>query len=189
MTMKTTKVTIDKVSIKHIVDKYPDISWIGEYTDDIDKGIIVRDLGQFYEKLPAEMERDVDGRFYKKGEPELPSRGREYRGFKPYAGGEKIGTKNYYKYGMQDWKRMEALERGNFCFIGIMAEAEVSYPIDGTNSRRIEYFTSGGLWGIESDSDAKYIEEIEQEQIDELKTHLKQFGIKWDNNIEIQEAE
>ena len=37
--------------------------------------------------------------------------------------------------------------------------------------------TSGGIWGIESDSDEKYLQQIEKEQLENLKQHLKQFNV------------
>ena len=63
---------------------------------------------------------------------------------------------------------------------GICAVAEVSYSIGG-NSRRIERFQSGGLWGIESDSEQDYIEEVEQDELADLKEHLERFGVNTDN--------
>ena len=166
---------IESIKIKHVLDDCPDTSWLGEFTDDLEPGVIVRDYGEFYEKLPAEMERDLDGRFLCKGEPEVPERGREYRGFIPADNGENQGTKNFYKYAMQDFKRMEGLNRCDWYFIGIMAEAVVSYPING-GGRRLETLSSGGLWGIESDS-GDYLKEVEQQELNDLKDHLKQFGV------------
>ena len=52
------------------------------------------------------------------------------------------------KYTRQDYERMESLNAGNWCFVGIRAEAEVQLTGD-----LIQRITSGGLWGIESDSD------------------------------------
>ena len=75
---------------------------------------------------------------------------REYNYFKPYAGGEEPGTKEYQASGMQDYDRAEALNNGQWHFIGIKASAIVSYT-DG-NGKRLETFESGGLWGIESDA-------------------------------------
>jgi len=60
---------------------------------------------------------------------------------------------------------------GLFGFIGIYAHAE--YFADG-NLRQI--IKSGGLWGIESDSDAAYLKEIEQEQLSELRDQLHAIG-------------
>mgnify|MGYP001563591920 CR=1 FL=1 len=169
-------IKIDKIIIKHMIDTNPDTSFLGEYTDTLQPGVIVRDLGEFYEKLPAPMERDIDGKFIGKGEPDnLPSRGREYRGFIPYAGGEKQGTKNYYRYGIQDFKRITELEKGYFSFIGIAAEAVVKYPVFG-DSFRLETLSSAGLWGIESDS-GDYLKEVKRDELASLKKHLETFGV------------
>lgn len=171
------KITIEKIIIRHTLDTDADISFLGKYTDDLQAGVIVRQFGEFYEKLPAPMERDVDGKFIGKGIPyDLPSRhGREYRGFIPYAAGEKQGTRDYYRYGMQDYNRMRQLENGEFSFIGIRAEAIVKYPLSD-NTSRLETLSSSGLWGIESDSGA-YLKEVEQKQIADLKEHLETFGV------------
>lgn len=172
------KPRIEEIKIIHSPDCDTDLSFIGEYTDDMEPGIIVRQYGEFYEKLPAEMERDTDGKFYRKGAPDVPPTGREYRGFRPYAGGEKPGSADYYKYGYQDFKHMEQIERGNLQFIGIYATAKISYSIE-QGSRRIETFRSGGLWGIEEGykGSDKYIREEEKNQLDELREHLEQFNI------------
>ena len=89
-----------------------------------------------------------------------------------------------YTYGMQDYERMEGLNNGDWCFIGIIAEATVKYPINNNGSYRLETFTSGGLWGIESDS-GDYLDTVASEQIADLKKHLAVFGIKWNDDIEI----
>ena len=59
--------------------------------------------------------------------------------------------------------------------LGIFAEAEVSYKEN--DHKRLEWFRSGGLWGIESNSDEDYLEAIETEQIQDLLHHLKRFGV------------
>ena len=176
---------IGRVKIIHTVDVNPDTSFIGEYTDDIGPGIIIRQYGEFYEKIPTEMERDTDGTFLCKKEPDLPSRcNGEYLGFKPYACGEKVGTKNFYKYGMEDYRRMEALNDGEFNFLGIGAEAEV---LNSTNEKEwlINTLASGCLYGIESDAGEKYHKEVEQEQLGELEKILKEYGF---SDEEIKEA-
>jgi hypothetical protein len=40
-----------------------------------------------------------------------PPRGREYRAFRPEAGGERPGSPRYQQYGLRDYTRMEALDR------------------------------------------------------------------------------
>ncbi len=168
---------IASVTIKHILDESPDISFLGKYTDTLEPGVIVRDLENFYEKLPAPMERDVDGKFLGKGTPyDLPARGREYRGFIPYAGGEEKGTRNYYRYGMQDFKRMESLNNGSWYLIGIRAEAEIQTSENEGKDWLINRVSSAGLWGIESDSDESYFKEVAQEELAQLEKLLLELG-------------
>jgi hypothetical protein len=154
---------INKITIKHIYDESPDTSFFGKYTDEVNDWYIDREQGEYI----AILQKDEDY--------ELPSKGREYRFFNPCAGGEKEGTKDYQKYGKEDFKRMEDLNNGQWEFIGIKAFAEVHTSQDG-NDWLINSVSSGGLWGIESDSDKDYLKEVEQEQIAELKIVLKEFG-------------
>lgn len=75
------------------------------------------------------------------------------------------------KYREQDRRRLETY--GDLWnMIGIYAEAEVD--VRGTLQR----MRSGGLWGIESDSDKKHIESISKEEYDALKAILKDTGAK-----------
>ena len=147
--------------------------------------MIVRSLHEFYEKLPAPMERDVDGRFYRKGVPDVPpSYGREYRGFIPYAGGAKPGTKAYYKDGMRDFDRMRGLENGRWCFIGVRACAEVSTHF-AEGYKKLQKFSSAGLWGIESDS-GDYLNEVGEEEFAQLKEELEAYGVSLKNFEELK---
>lgn len=78
----------------------------------------------------------------------------------------------------QDFERMESLERGNWCFIGVRAEAEIFLlPANSlANSVHVtQTITSGGLWGIESDSES-YIASEEQNQLAELREQLTALG-------------
>jgi len=174
------KPTIDKIRVRFFLDQDPDTSYLGEYTDNLEPGVIIRQEGEFYEHLPAEMKRDADGRFTGKAEPYLPPIGREYRGFKPHAGGEIPGTKNYYKYGMQDFKDMESLNNGDWCFVGIRADATVQYYV-GNNNYRLKQLTSAGIWGVESNADDSFINEMKNEELANLKNHLEQFNVDTSN--------
>lgn len=88
-----------------------------------------------------------------------------------------LETKDY-----RDKKRLE--NYGNtWVAIGIFAEAEVSYK-EGDH-KRLEWLKSGGLWGIESDSDESYLKTIETEQIQDLLHHLKRFGVSLNNKNKI----
>jgi hypothetical protein len=74
------------------------------------------------------------------------------------------------KYVAQDYARMEALNNGQWEFIGIRACADVTIG----NTRQSIY--SGGLWGIESDSEASYLKEVESEELASLRETLYELG-------------
>lgn len=78
------------------------------------------------------------------------------------------------KYVQQDYERMESLNNGSWCFVGVRAEAKIGIPQG--ESYLIQELTSGGLFGIESDSEDSYIKGEEQNQLAELRDVLKQFG-------------
>ena len=167
------KPTIGKIWIEHILDDCPDTSFYGKYADQLDDGVIVREFDEFWENLDDEQKEDAEN-----------TRSREYRGFKPYAGEEKEGTEDYYKYGLQDYERMEKLNKGDFCFIGIVANCKVKYPI-GQGSFRLENFSSSGLWGIESDSGKDYLDEVGKDELENLKFHLEKMNINTSNFDEL----
>lgn len=75
------------------------------------------------------------------------------------------------KYVRQDYERMEDLNRGGWCFVGVVAEAKIQLERHGV----IQTITSGGLWGIESDS-GDYFKEVEAEQLSELRGQLHAIG-------------
>jgi hypothetical protein len=97
---------------------------------------------------------------------------REYRYFNPnhenYKG---LPEEEIRKYCRQDFDRMESLNNGSWCFMGIRAEARVQ-----TGSDIVQEITSGGLWGIESDSGKEHIEETIREELANLKTELLALG-------------
>ncbi len=96
----------------------------------------------------------------------------QYRYFNPnhenYKG---LPETDIRKYCRQDYERMESLNRGNWCFIGIRAEAQIQ-----TGSDVVQDITSGGLWGIESDSGKEHLEETIREELANLKTELLALG-------------
>jgi len=59
----------------------------------------------------------------------------------------------------QDEERRKEYENGDFSFVGVRAEAEVVVE------NVIQTITSGGLWGIESDSGEGYIEDVALEEL------------------------
>lgn len=152
------------ITIKQTVDESPDLSTLGQFTDTADEWAIVREgehAGEYVANLPDEAE--------------LPQRGREYRFFKPYAGGEKEGTDDYQKYGLQDWERAEGLGRGDWCYVGISARLEYTNGPAGI----VQTLRSGGLWGVESDSGADYLASVAKEELDNLRREAEAIGIKW----------
>lgn len=99
---------------------------------------------------------------------------REYTYFAPYAGGEPAGTDEYRKYAMQDYKRMEGLNSGDWNYVGIRCVATID-----VNGEELE-IESPGLWGVESDSGREYFAEIIGEQLAELRAQLLEFGFSED---------
>jgi hypothetical protein len=58
------------------------------------------------------------------------------------------------------------------------AVAEISYAINDCGDRRIEWLYSGGLNGISlAGSDDPHRQIVELEQLDELRDHLRVFGV------------
>lgn len=106
----------------------------------------------------------------------------EYQYFNPSGNYTGEPPEDIRKYTRQDYERMERLNRGDWCFIGIRAEAtyhiDTRSPVTGecTGASGLQILTSGGLWGIESDSDKAYLTEIESEQLSELREQLYAIG-------------
>lgn len=75
---------------------------------------------------------------------------------------------------MLNYRRMEAYQRGDYQFIGIQAVATV--VIAGTE----QTLSSGGLWGIESDSDPAWLGDVAREQLCELVDVLVELGLPRD---------
>ena len=68
-------------------------------------------------------------------------------------------------------ERLAAYKNEEFSFLGVHAEADVT--IEGV----VQTLTSGGLWGIESDSGDEYIEEVAVQEYEELRKILKTIGV------------
>lgn len=85
-----------------------------------------------------------------------------------------------------NYDRMQDYGKG-WHSIGITAVAIVSYPV-GIISRRLQQFESGGLWGIDSDSNESYLNEIIKEELADLKNHLTMFGLNIVGDLEVTDA-
>jgi hypothetical protein len=164
---KQTKPSIKSITIEHLYDESPDTSWLGRYTDKWETGAIKR-----HNAGHNEYKYFVPGTTYQEHRDALHKAG--------YSRGNCDELAREYNY--QDFKRMERLNNGDWCFLGIQAEAVII--VDS----QLQRITSGGLWGIESDSDASYISEVENEQLLDLKTQLKALGVPVHNfdKIEIE---
>lgn len=84
----------------------------------------------------------------------------------------------------EDSDRMEAYFRGDWCMLGIQAIAKIQTSENG-KSWLCNEVASGGLWGIESDSDDSYKKELFNEQLEELRNVLETLGF---NKRQIDQA-
>lgn len=203
--MKTSK-RISAVVVKHIADYDGDTSWLGEYasepTSDLysihRKHTVDCNLNSLEAKLAAatltnavdhlnnweddEASDLLDEHREALEECDCNQRTRYERGTYEYFNPslnyvDKYGDalpentpEEIVKYVAQDYERMERLNAGYWGFIGIKAEARVI--VNGITQE----ITSGGLWGIESDSEESYFEEIEGEELSSLRTQLEALG-------------
>lgn len=204
-----------EVKIKALIDESPDTSWLGEYTDKAEPWNICRHCGEYLHDAEKGSERKaaieadlgdmLDDTNCLQYEPDFwanvgrlrhelttltehdcPHFNREYNCFKPYAGGEEEGTEDYRKNGLQDFKRMEELNRGDWNFIGIVAKAIIQM-----SNGHVQVPRSAGIWGIESDS-GDYLNEVGQEQLEELKAELVELNVDlsdWNELIDGLEVE
>jgi hypothetical protein len=73
----------------------------------------------------------------------------------------------------EGWEDCLRQYRANlFSYIGIRAVAKIQLGI-GIPIQRI---TSSGLWGIESDSSAEYLDSVKDEELAELRRVLREIG-------------
>lgn len=144
--MAKTVKKIFRIVVRRIADEYPDISRLGEYSNTPKEGAIDRE------------ERGDMGR-------------NEMRYFNPGNWDPK-----HPEYALQDYERAEAFNDQSWYMLGIRADAEVGVSWDLGKNWKLDELTSGGLWGIESDSEERYFKEVEGEQLSELKDILKAYG-------------
>jgi len=110
----------------------------------------------------------------------------EYRYFKPCAGGENepggkytdqegiehtISVEEWTKWAVQDYERVESMNRGDWCFVGVVVEIDA--PVC-SRCGHVERLTAS-LWGIASDSDDSYFEEVRDDLIRELQHDLVKY--------------
>jgi hypothetical protein len=113
----------------------------------------------------------------------------EYRYFNPSfnyvdKNGKATDTpENVRKCTRQDYERMERLNKGDWCYIGIRVEAEIGIAQNCAKNAKsdsgvyiVQHIASGGLWGIESDSERSYLDEVQAEELSALKSELLALG-------------
>jgi hypothetical protein len=76
------------------------------------------------------------------------------------------------EYAQQEYEEMMNYENGNKSMLGIWVEAEIITP-----NHTVQKIKSGGLWGIESDSDSDYIESVIDDEVSNLNADLQAFGL------------
>lgn len=171
--MKTGK-RILEVKIVREIDIDPDTSYLGEYSDraSTEFAIVRRGYGRenqfrYFNAAtiePCQFEAGMTSE-------QMEQRKAQWR-------------KEMHENARADYDRMEAYTNENWRYIGVRAEAKIVIQRDiQSNLQRelhnlepIQTITSGGLWGIESDSDRSYFAEVESEELSELRTQLKAIG-------------
>lgn len=158
--MKQTK-RILKIEVKRMFDESPDTSWMGEFSNRADTQFAI-----------DHQERTGSNRVKQWFNPGT------VEDFDPNASWipAEVTDKQHYwhdtmtKNAKQDYARMCSLVNGDFEFISIVAKTEI---VIGNICQNV---TSGGLWGIESDSEESYLKEEEQNQLAELRGVLHELG-------------
>ena len=80
------------------------------------------------------------------------------------------------KEARQNYDRIMQYEKGNIMDCGVMAEAEIMTQKEGNDYWKIDHITSGGLWGLSSDSGNQYFQDEAKNQLAELAETLAEFG-------------
>lgn len=80
------------------------------------------------------------------------------------------------KEARQNYNRIMDYEKGNIIDYGVMAEAEIMTQKEGNDYWKIDHITSGGLWGLSSDSGNQYFQDEAKNQLAELAETLAEFG-------------
>jgi hypothetical protein len=76
-----------------------------------------------------------------------------------------------------DYQRLEAFNAGSWHMVGIYAKATIATP-NGDGTATLQTLRSGGLWGIESDSDPAYLRSVAEEEVADFRVQLRALGIR-----------
>lgn len=135
------------VEVKWIVDDSPDLSYIGKYCDDCPGAIDISKFRQVESGHLGFFLSANNSKYSKKGWDHVDGK-TKYKLIKKH-GSLKNVTRSY---AIADFKRMEAFEKGEWEMRG----CSVTVRIGKTEE-------SDSLWGIESDSEKKYMKEVEKD--------------------------
>lgn len=156
-----------KIEVKRMDDESPDTSYLGTYSNHADNEYAIDRAHTLDCPVNNEPLDNVEDHC----QCETHNLGRnEYRYFNPATTDPHETPEQNRKDARFSYERMESLNDGNWSYIGIRAQAEIL--IDSVTQR----ITSGGLWGIESDSEPAYLKEIEDEELSSLRDILHNLG-------------
>lgn len=83
----------------------------------------------------------------------------------------------------QDYERMEAFNKSEWSVLGIRAEAAVT--VNGVR----QTVTSGGLYGVASDTSAEHLEQVAREELAELRDALRELGVPLPDRLRAEWAD
>ena len=86
------------------------------------------------------------------------------------------GREQIQKWIDEDHARLKAYGRDWHC-LGVRAKATVYIPAPGGDGFIIQTIESPGVWGIESDAEESYFEEIFRDEIGVLRHMLESFNV------------
>lgn len=81
-------------------------------------------------------------------------------------------TSNELTSALEAYHRAESPNEGMWWYLGITAYADIQV----SKGSVIQTISSGGLWGIESDSDESYFGEVICDELTELRSELESLG-------------
>ncbi len=146
-----------KVWIEHKPDEDADTSHMGEYSNSPANAYVIdrKDRGDMGHN---------EYRYFNPSFNYVDKNGNARPGLEPHV---------IDKYVQEDYRRMEALGRGDWSYVGVIAKAEIQ--LNGQST--IQVLRSGGLWGVESDSGAEYLAEVAKDELAGLRTDLEAIGL------------
>ena len=151
-----------RIGIARLPDKSPDTSYLGEFSNTANT--------QFAIDHRARGGNSRDFQWFNAGTVE------EFRPDAEWIKGKTAQERRQFWHDAMttnaelDYEQMCALNNGRFEFIGVRACADITIG----DTRQPIY--SGGLWGIESDSEASYLKEVESEELASLRETLYELG-------------